>query len=338
MAQARKVRRETEDSVALWLTAALREALFWLTAALAVVLAVALASFHPGDPSFTSTGTGAVRNLIGPAGAWTSDVLLLVLGLSAYILPVLLAYCGWMIFRGLARHGMLVPLLRIAAFLLALLALSTLLTLLASPGPGWLPGGIGGILGYVIGTPVTKIVGETGAGLLLLAVLLAGVTLATGLSWIALMDRLGSGLLRVYGWVSLRGRHWQEGRAARADRSERVAIVEREVRRRKSRPQPRIEPSIAALEPGPRAQRERQRSLFISPETTGGLPPLELLDPPPARAGGYSEDALAAMSRQVELKLRDFGVEVEVVAVYAGPVITRFELQPAAGVKVSQIS
>ena len=339
MAQAKKVRRrDASDTMPPWLTTAAREALFWLTAAFAVVLAVALASFNPDDPSFTSTGTGAVHNLIGPAGAWTSDVLLLALGLSAYLLPILVAYCGWMIFRRLIRHGALTRLVRIAALIVALAALSTLLTLLASPGPDWLPAGIGGVIGYLIGTPVTEVVGETGAGLLLLAVLLAGVTLATGLSWLALMDRLGAFLVRGYEWIALRGRRRREQREARVDRAERVETVQREIVRRKGRPQPRIEPAITTLEPGPRAQRERQKSLFISPTVAGGLPPLELLDPPPEHGRGYTDETLQAMSRQVELKLHDFGVEVEVVAVHAGPVITRFELQPAPGVKVSQIS
>src|SRR5690625_5997346 len=87
----------------------------------------------------------------------------------------------------------------------------------------------------------------------------------------------------------------------------------------------------------PVKKKSRQQPLFknLSP---GELPPLDLLDEPPARRAGFSEDALKAMSRQVELKLADFGVEVEVVAVHPGPVITRFELHPAPGVKGSQIS
>ncbi|HMB72465.1 MAG TPA: DNA translocase FtsK, partial [Gammaproteobacteria bacterium] len=78
-------------------------------------------------------------------------------------------------------------------------------------------------------------------------------------------------------------------------------------------------------------------TLFEPPKATE-LPPLALLDDPPASVGGFSADALEAMSRLVELKLADFGIEAEVVGVHPGPVITRFELKPAAGVKVSQIS
>jgi len=321
------------------LAPAVKEAAFWLTAALAVVLAVALASFHPGDPSFTtSSGAGAVRNLIGPAGAWTSDVLLFVLGASAYALPLLVAYCGWLIFRGLNRRSNWVRLTRLAALLVALLALSTLLALVASPGPGWLPAGIGGVIGDALGTPMSDGVGEAGSALVLLAALTASITVATGLSWLALMDRTGALVVRGSEWLGLRLKQRRERRQARATRAVRTEKVKRERVRREKRPQPRIEPAVNIVPPSPRAERERQKPLFKTPPAAGALPPLELLDPPPKHEQGYSEEALQAMSRLVEIKLRDFGVEVEVVAVHAGPVITRFELQPAPGVKVNQIS
>src|SRR5690606_34863032 len=95
---------------------------------------------------------------------------------------------------------------------------------------------------------------------------------------------------------------------------------------------PRIEPVIAPVEKSERVEKERQAPLFETP-APGEIPPLGLLDDAPPKAGGYSGEALEAMSRLVELKLRDFGVEVEVVAVHPGPVVTRFELAPAPGVK-----
>ena len=93
---------------------------------------------------------------------------------------------------------------------------------------------------------------------------------------------------------------------------------------------------MAAIEQSARAEKERQVPLF-DPPSAGELPPLSLLDDPKPTSSGYSEESLEAMSRLVELKLRDFGITVEVVSVSPGPVITRFELDPAPGVKVSQI-
>jgi S-DNA-T family DNA segregation ATPase FtsK/SpoIIIE len=337
--------KQSEDShdrlILLRLAPAAREAGFWILGALAVVLAVALASFHAGDPSFTSTGSGSVQNLIGPAGAWTSDMLLFILGASAYSLPLLIAYGAWIGFRGQFKGGGKVRLARLAALVVALVALAALLALVAASG-NWLPAGTGGVVGDVIGTPLVNGIGEAGATLVLLAVLLATITLATGLSWMVLMDRIGTLSLRGGTWLAGRWQRRRERRAAKRsvkeDRSRRSEAVAREKTRREQRAKPRIEPKINAVKPSPRAERERQKPLFAPAPEAGGMPSLELLDAPHRESQGYSEDTLAAMSRQVELKLADFGVEVEVVAVNAGPVITRFELQPAPGVKVSQIS
>src|SRR5690606_35623811 len=121
-----------------------------------------------------------------------------------------------------------------------------------------------------------------------------------------------------------------EGRRAKQARHELITQT-----RSKPKPKPvRIEPTIEKVEKSVRVERERQVPLF-EPVAAGELPPLSLLDDPPPREGGYSAEALEAMSRLVEIKLADFGIQVEVVAVHPGPVVTRFELQPAPGVKVS---
>ena len=117
----------------------------------------------------------------------------------------------------------------------------------------------------------------------------------------------------------------------------REVVVREEQKKVAERKPPKIEAPAPKVEKSERVEKEKQVALF---ERTGSsaLPALSLLDDPPARVGGYSAEALEAMSRLVELKLRDFGVEAEVVEVHPGPVITRFELRPAPGVKVAQIS
>jgi S-DNA-T family DNA segregation ATPase FtsK/SpoIIIE len=131
-------------------------------------------------------------------------------------------------------------------------------------------------------------------------------------------------------------RDWLAGRRAKA---ERVEVRKADTVRQKSKPQLRIEPQITAAEsmPSDRSKREKQQPLFKN-LPAGSLPPLELLDDPPEQVVGYSTEVLEALSRQVELKLADFGVQADVVEVHPGPVITRFELQPAAGVKSAQIT
>ena len=179
-----------------------------------------------------------------------------------------------------------------------------------------------------------------GATVLLLVLWLAAVSLATGVSWVAVMDRVGRAVYAGVVELNIRVnqfRIWLEGRRAKQQREEVVA----KVRAKPKAAAPRIEPTIEKVEVSARAERERERErqvpLFEPPASTE-LPALSLLDDPPPKIGGYSAEALEAMSRLVEIKLNDFGVEAEVVAVHPGPVVTRFELKPAPGVKSSQIS
>ncbi|MEY2721249.1 MAG: hypothetical protein RL597_694, partial [Pseudomonadota bacterium] len=169
-----------------------------------------------------------------------------------------------------------------------------------------------------------------------LAVSMAGFSLAFGVSWLVIIDRLGSGFWAAVDWFRARRiqqRDVAEGEERKAARKETLEV---ETKKAASRPKPRIEAPAPQPEKSERVNKERQVPLFTA--KAGELPPLQLLDDPPAREATYSAEALEAMSRLVELKLKDFGVEVEVVAVQPGPVVTRFEMRPAPGVKASQIS
>ncbi|HEX5636275.1 MAG TPA: DNA translocase FtsK 4TM domain-containing protein, partial [Gammaproteobacteria bacterium] len=209
---------------------------------------------------------------------------------------------------------------------------------------GVMPVDGGGIFGRWLGDLLASGLGLLGSSLLLLAVFLAGVTLFTGLSWLGVMDLVGMGALAVYDWIYSRiqqriemRQDKQEGEQARHHREEAVKVEQKKQETRKA--PVRIEPVIKKVEISERHVKEKQINLFDDlPATTTGLPPLRLLDEAVKSTKGLSTDALEALSRLLEIKLRDFNIEVEVVAVHPGPVITRFELQPAAGVKASKIT
>jgi S-DNA-T family DNA segregation ATPase FtsK/SpoIIIE len=321
------------------MTRVLREGALWVLGALAMILLLALATYHPGDPGFTSTGQGpGVHNRIGSAGAWFADLAFMLFGRPAFLFPVLVALAGWVVFRERRNPNPLdrrVLAGRFGGFLLTLATSCGLATLHFAEA--LLPETAGGILGQLVGHSLQTVLSLLGATLLLLALWLAGVSLFTGVSWLAVMDRTGRAALwcvdRVRESIS-RARRWLAGRRVRLARSE---AVRESTLKNISRIPPRIEPVVKRVESSVRVEKERQVPLF-DPPPAHGLPALSLLDDPPERKVGYSDESLQAMSRLVELKLRDFGVEVEVVSVHPGPVITRFELQPAAGVKVSQIS
>jgi S-DNA-T family DNA segregation ATPase FtsK/SpoIIIE len=317
-----------------------REGIAIVLAVLGVLLLLALASFSPTDKSWSFSGNGEpVRNLVGSLGAYVSDILLYLFGRPAFLLPVMLVVAAALIFRN--RIEALQPAsrtnvaVRIGGFVL-LLAASCGLTALHWEA-GSLRESAGGVLGQAVGNSLAGGLNELGATLILLAVWMAGASVALHFSWLTVFDAMGRGFWQGLAWL----KGWRSSRRDMADgqqrRRARQEVREEQQKRAVPRVAPVIEKPAPVVEKSERAQKERQVALFDSPKS-GELPPLKLLDDPPERVMAYSPEALEAMSRLVEIKLRDFGVEVEVVAVHPGPVVTRFELQPAPGTKASQIS
>ena len=313
----------------------LREGAIILAGAVALFFLVALLTHDPGDPGWIHTGARAeVNNSAGVVGAWLGDFLFFCFGVLAFLFPILIAYCSWLMFGGSGS-------LRLDVFQIATRFTGFVLTLVTGCALAWLhvqgSDGPGGILGDFVGATLISVFNGVGAAVLLLAVFLTGVTLATELSWVRLVDGVGryTLILLAYGHhLSVRLNEFIDARSLRHDRE---VAFEVESTLAEKRPKPRIEPRIEPIEQSHRADTERQVELFASsPETV--IPPLNLLDQPGEKVGGYSPEALQAMSRQLELKLKDFGIKVEVVAVHPGPVITRFELQPAPGIKASRIT
>jgi DNA segregation ATPase FtsK/SpoIIIE, S-DNA-T family len=307
--------------------------------AIALLLLLALVSYHPHDPGFADTGEpGPVGNWIGPIGAWLAGFFLFLFGRPAYLFPVMLAYSGWLVHADQAlpeARSRMNTLLRALGFVLTLLTSCGLATLHWS-GEG-LPDSAGGVLGQLVGTGSARGLSFLGATLLLLGLWLAGVALFLGVSWFQVMDRLGAWVLNAIEWVRNRMEQRRELASGQLRKQARQEVVREEQKKVATRVPPRIEAPAPLPQKSDRVERERQVPLFDAP-TSSELPALSLLDEPGTREQSYSDEALEAMSRLVEIKLRDFAIEVEVVAVQPGPVITRFELRPAPGVKVSQIS
>ncbi|HVN42079.1 MAG TPA: DNA translocase FtsK 4TM domain-containing protein, partial [Steroidobacteraceae bacterium] len=220
-------------------------------------------------------------------------------------------------------------------FVLAMVSSCGLATLHFASGS--LPDTAGGLLGTLAGDKLALALSFLGATLLLLAVWLASVSLFTGVSWLEVMDRIGSWVLTAIAWTKERLSAARDAKVGREVKQARQEVVREEQKKVAERKPPKIEVPAPKVERSERVEKEKQVPMFERPGTSA-LPTLALLDDAPPRQGGYSSDALEAMSRLVELKLRDFGVEAEVVEVHPGPVITRFELRPAPGVKVAQIS
>lgn len=315
----------------------LRESVLLILVALGAYLMLALLTYLPSDPGWAQASFDqAVNNLGGKAGAWFADLFFFLFGYLAYLAPVMVAYSGWLLYQG-GTDTQAIDYrtlgLRWAGFLLTLAAGCGLAALHFQPA--FLPDTAGGVLGNIVGSGFLAVFNYVGATLLLLALFFAGITVFSHFSLLWLLDMTGKYILKISSWLwrlisLLKERHL--GKQARTAREK--VVKAKKVKIQKS--PPRIEPTVEEITPSMRAERERQIPLFDSVETA--LPPTSMLDSVADDAKGYSDDALEAMSRQVELKLLDFGIDAAVVEVHPGPVITRFELQLAAGIKVSKVS
>ncbi len=314
-------------------------------APLLLYLLAALLSYSPDDPGWSKTESmlGPIHNWGGWVGAKLADILFNLFGYVAYLLPVILGAVAWIALFGLDTDGdgeaELGPALRLVGMVGFLISATGLLYMRGVPAPD-LSAGAGGILGTLVGRSLYAGFGALGGSLFLLALFLVSVTLATGLSWFAVMERIGKWVLAIPDLVRKLSGRVAEKQQARSFREEREEVRKVDAVQRAKREPVRIEPPAAPIiEKSDRAKREQQIPLFHG---TGGdesgIPPLSLLDDPKPQAKGYSEETLETLSRQIEFKLKDFRIDVQVVGAYPGPVITRFEMEPAPGVKVSQIS
>jgi S-DNA-T family DNA segregation ATPase FtsK/SpoIIIE len=323
----------------------LREAALIFALAAGGWFLLALLSYAPADPGWShGTGGEGVQNLAGATGAFAADALLSLFGWFAGLLPLSFLVLAVLQFRSRALIFAVeraVLGLRALGFFITL-ASGCLLGALSESVASPLPSGAGGILGRFLVLQSSQALGTPGLSLLGSALFLLGVTLFTGLSWFTLLARtaalLSAAAMGLRAAIQTRLDNLRDRRAAQVQAAARRARIDQEVERRQKRRPVEIEAPKPKIEPSPRAEKEKQQKLFTLP-VSGELPPLSLMDETdPKDHRALSEEALKRMADRLELKLREFGVEAAVVKVHPGPVITRFEIEPAAGVKVSRIS
>ncbi|WP_317134038.1 DNA translocase FtsK [Methylococcus mesophilus] len=351
------------DDLRSSLVRTLREGAFLAYLALASFFLIALVTFDLEDAGWTHTGSRrSVSNGAGAVGAWLSDFSFCLFGIMAYLLPLLLAGYGYRIYRGRRaqhRFSLLDSTLRWLGLGAAIAAGSGIVDLQLLRVSLPLPETTGGIVGRELADLVTGSFGVKGASVLLGGAFLAGVSLATGLSWLKLVDVIGQAVLTLVRLATtvpaFLARDRQQPLPAPSPPQPAAAapVKPRQGAARPARPQEQPaapqHPAEPAAQPSEPAAPRAPVIPFLQPKkppavpvvrkpASGALPALSLLNDTSAKVHAYSPTVLQQMSELVETILADFGVDVEVVSVHPGPVITRFELQPAAGVKVSRIS
>jgi DNA segregation ATPase FtsK/SpoIIIE, S-DNA-T family len=315
----------------LWL---LGGAVLWLLAMLALI------THHGADPGFSTSGTGEpLRNKAGQFGAWASDFALFLLGHSVWWLPLVGAR-AWLSALARSLRGEAPPPHARLAFWLGLALLLAASAALESTRlyrfENLLPGHAGGVLGYTLGPLSVKWLGFAGSGVLWIAALLAGMALSMHFSWLRLAEAVGARIDTVKERREERRERAEDLRLGLEALREREQVVEVERHAVEDQLPIVIDKPVGELPKSERVAKERQKPLFSELADTR-LPQVDLLDAAPGRVEGVSAESLEMTSRLIEKKLKDFGVEVRVVAASPGPVITRYEIEPATGVKGAQV-
>ncbi len=314
--------------------------------AVAWVLAVlALASYNPQDAAFSTTGLGPeVTNRAGALGAWFADLAFMAFGRSAWW-GVLIGLRAWLSGLAILLRGdaPIHPSERRSGWSMAV---GAILLMAASTSLEWtrlyrfeggLPGGhAGGALGYTLGPLSMHTLGFTGSGVLWITAMLGGLALALRFSWLDLAERIGSLFEGVRDRAQAKREVEEDVRLGEQAIREREIVVEEERHIVEDHIPIVIEQPVAEVPKSERVAKEKQKPLFTELADTK-LPQVDLLDTPGGRLETVTPETLEMTSRLIEKKLKDFGVEVRVVAASPGPVITRYEIEPATGVKGSQI-
>jgi len=317
----------------------LREIALILCSALAIFLFVALYTYNINDPAWShSTISTVVENASGKVGAWFADITYFIFGNIAYVFPFLVLFTGWKIFRGKSQtesSRAVHILLGGIGFVLLIVTSTGIAALHFFDDSSVLPANSGGLLGSLVGEFLISVFNPLGSTLFLLALLLTGISLF-GLSWLKLMDSTGKFIIHFFTGIASRRR---ERKIAKEAKKERKITIEKENIKVAKRKAPVIAvPKKKETAKGERAFKEKQIPLFREKKSKGSLPELSLLDLPVEAKQKMSPEALEAMARLLEIKLKEFNIDAQVVEVLPGPVITRYEIQPAPGVKGSQIS
>lgn len=318
-----------------------REAWWLFFSVLGIYLALILLTYYVNDPSwFNATSSqDDIHNAGGALGAKLSAVLLSLFGFSAWWWVVFAFYALWLVYLRLDVVGQSKKPLLFLNFLgfgMVLVASAAMEFGHLVKLPATLPLNSGGMIGAVVDGLMRQSLGFVGSTLILLFTIAAGFSLFTGWSWILIIEKLGGGVINTYEFVKTKWQDRKDREVGRIAEQARTEFVEQERKRTEDRAPIQIETPVLEIPKSERVKKESQAPLFETmPDSP--LPPLHLLDEPKGEVEIQSAETLEFISRLIERKLMDFGIEVKVLAAMPGPVITRYELEPAAGVKGSQV-
>ena len=313
---------------------------------LSLILFISLFSFDPNDPGFNTTGNKDINNFIGLIGAYFSSTSFVFFGVASYFIPLLFISFAISVIQGKeTKTSKEILVVKLVAFILILISTCTVSSIHFLIE--WMPEGSGGILGLMIASSFIQLLDVIGTTLLMLALWFSFLPLFLGFSWVKVIDFLGLSVIDISSYIysTLKSLilYMKDNAADKKVKKAETETVEKTIKdtpkKEKSvkNAKPKIEKVIPRIEEGKKASKERQTKLFDE-SSESLIPSLDLLDQASSEKYGNSEESLEALSRLLELKLKDFGIDATVEEVLPGPIVTRFEINPAPGVKVNQIN
>ena len=275
--------------------------------------------------------SAASANWGGAIGESVSWALLGSIGYASYVFPIILIVISvQFLMRRFLSFRVVVP----VSFLVFVLASSAFLSLAASNEAA------GGAAGTFLSRMLTDLAGATGAAIFLSAVILITLLVATGISVVQIGGKVIPPTASLFKALMERVRQRDESDDEEdEDGADEVAAAPKKEPKKEDRPQKAAAAIAAPKIHNKRQLEEPQESFeFAAPKGNYQLPPLTLLDPVPRKSSSVDDKALLENSKILEKKLLDFGVEGRVLEVRPGPVVTMYEFEPAAGVKVGRIT
>ena len=318
----------------------IREASWFTLLFIGLYITLALISYSSSDPSFSHSISveGNINNLAGISGAYFSDFFLNIFGLSAWWLVFLSIYSIFLIYPRIENQNYQIKHLLIIhylGFLLLLLSSSTFESGYMIDFSARLPSEQGGVLGNIIYVFLAQAMGYIGTLVFLVISFAIGFSLFTGWSWITISESIGNFVCNICTSIIDKFDNWQDRREGKKFEKQRFSFVESERKKLEDRVPVKILDIKSSGKESIRVKKEKQTNLFGDSDSI--LPPLHLLDQPTKEVSVQSPETIEFISRLIEKKLLDFGIEAKVISAQPGPVITRYEFEPAAGVKGSQI-
>ena len=320
-----------------FISQSLREAILLFSLSISSYIYLTLTTYSKNDKSWINSSSDEVQNLGGLFGSYLSETLYFLFGQIAFLTPLLLIFVSILIYNRPRNDEDKKELIRYFGYFFVLISLCALFSIHYLYNNFEV--GAGGILGDFIASVLVTNFNIVGSTIILVTFFIVGITLWLKFSWVQIFEILGKYSLVILNSILnfLKNIPSLFLKDSKAIDEQRDIDFKKKLEKLKKVDDIKIEPEVKVINFSERVEKEKQIPLFEN-KSSSKIPPLNLLNDPEDEVSSYSDETLKTLSKLVEIKLDDYGVKASVVAVHQGPVITRFELEPEAGVKAGKIT